>query len=298
MTLAVGIEIGGTKLQAGVGTGEGRPPFVARRKVDPAKGARAILEALPALVDDALRGAGSGISGISGVGIGFGGPVDTLRGVTLLSNQVGGWQEFPLRKWAQEAWGRPVALQNDAKAAGLAEAKLGAGRGARRIFYVTVGSGIGGGCITEGAIDEGQGLGAGEIGHTWVPHPETGRPERLELVASGWSIARRAGSASAEEVHAAAERGDEGARKILAEAAGALGLGIANVASLLHPERIVIGGGVSNMGPLFWNPLRESFERRLFGPFAGRCQIVPAALGEEVVVAGAVLLGLGAVTQA
>ncbi len=297
MRLALGIEIGGTKLQAGVGAGEGPLSGLARRRVDPSKGAQGIREAIPSLVDEALSAAGIGRDDLSGVGVGFGGPVDARRGVTIVSHQVDGWEDFPLRDWLGERLGLPVALQNDAKTAAYAEAMRGAGRGRRRVFYVTVGSGVGGGFVADGRIDEGQGLGAGEIGHTWVPDPDGGGPEKLELVASGWSIGRRAShrlgrEVTAVDVHSLAEGGDAVARGVVQEAAGALALGIANVVALLHPERVIVGGGVSLMGPLFWDPLRAALAERVFKPFAGSFDLVRAALGEEVVVVGAVLLGL------
>jgi glucokinase len=299
MSLALGIEIGGTKLQAGLGTGEGPLLALARRKVDPSKGGQAIRDAIPALADEVLSKAGVRKSDLRGVAIGFGGPVDTRRGVTLVSNQVEGWAEFPLRAWLEETFRLPAVLQNDSKAAAYAEALRGAGQGRRRIFYSNVGSGIGGGLVTDGRIDEGQGLGAGEIGHTWVPDPETGKPEKLELVASGWSIGKRASrrlgrEVTAVDVHALAERGDAAARQVLEESAGALALGLANIVALLHPERVILGGGVSLMGPLFWDPLRARLSDRAFAPFARTFDLVPAALGEEVVVAGAILLGLSA----
>ena len=163
----------------------------------------------------------------------------------------------------EEKFSVPVSIQNDASIAGFAEAQLGAGAGCRRIFYMTIGSGIGGGLISEGVIDEGQGFGAAEIGHTWVPCPETGEPEKLELVCSGWSIARRAidsiedGERSlmttlcdspelitAKTVYAAAEKEDLLACTILDETCTALALAICNVFALLHPEKMIIGGGV------------------------------------------------------
>jgi len=297
MSLAAGIEIGGTKLQAGLGSGEGPLRALVRRRVDPSKGGEGIRDALPSLVDEALDAAGARKGDLHGIGVGFGGPVDTRRGVTLVSHQVEGWKEFPLRDWLGERLGLPVALQNDAKAAAYAEAMRGAGAGRRRIFYSNIGSGIGGGFVVDGRIDEGQGLGAGEIGHTWVPDPGTGKPEKLELVASGWSIGKRASrrlgrEVTAVEVHALAEKGDAVARQVLGESAAAVALGIANVVALLHPERVILGGGVSLMGPLFWDPLRAALSERAFAPFARTFDLVPAALGEEVVVVGAVLLGL------
>jgi glucokinase len=289
MTLALGIEIGGTKLQAGVGSGDPKLRALARRAVDPGRGGEGIREAIPSVVEEALRKAGARLDDLVGIGVGFGGPVDSER--VLVSHQIDGWAGFPLRAWLEERFKRPVVLQNDCKAAALAEYALGAGKGCRRIFYVTIGSGIGGGLVVDGKADTGQGLGAGEIGHTWVPDPRTGKPEKLELVASGWSIGRRAGRPGP-EVYAAAERGDAEALRVMDETTDALSVGIANVIALLHPERVILGGGVSLMGPLFWGPLREKVARRAFGPFAGRFELVPAALGEEVVVVGAVELAL------
>jgi glucokinase len=264
MSLAVGIEIGGTKLQAGIGSGDGKLLALARRSVDPAKGGAGIREQIPSLVEEVLAKSTSPMMDIAGIGVGFGGPVDSKRGRILVSHQIEGWSDFPLRDWLAKKVEIPVVLQNDAKTAALAEAMHGAGKGLRRIFYITVGSGVGGGLVIDGVPDVGQGLGAGEIGHTWVPDPETGRPDKLEHVASGWSIGKR------------------GSRR--------LGRDL----SLLHPERFIIGGGVSLMGDLWWGPLKKALaERFAFKPFAQTFDVVPAALGEEVVVIGAVLLGLG-----
>jgi glucokinase len=289
MTLALGIEIGGTKLQAGVGSGDPKLRALARLPVDPERGGEGIREAIPGLVEEALSRAGVRAADLAGIGVGFGGPVDSER--VLVSHQIEGWADFPLRAWLEERFKRPVLLQNDCKAAALAEYALGAGKGCRRIFYVTIGSGIGGGLVVDGRVDTGQGLGAGEIGHTWVPDPRTGKPEKLELVASGWSIGRRAGRAG-QEVYAAAEGGEAESLRILDETTEALAVAIGNVVALLHPERVILGGGVSLMGTLFWGPLREKVARRAFGPFAGKWELVPSALGEEVVVIGAVELAL------
>ncbi|HEX7898472.1 MAG TPA: ROK family protein, partial [Planctomycetota bacterium] len=102
------------------------------------------------------------------------------------------------------------------------------------------------------------------------------------------------GEPTAQEVHAAAEAGDAKARRVLSETAEHLGLAIGNLITLLCPEKVVIGGGVSLMGPLLWTPLREKTAKYAFKPFAGRWELVPSALGEAVVVSGAVLLGLRA----
>jgi len=304
-----GIEIGGTKLQAGVGPGAGQIRGLARTQTDPSRGAAGIRAALPGLVDQALIQADCSGQHLTGLGIGFGGPVDTKRGTTVKSHQIQGWENIPLAEELATYCGCPAAIENDASIAGLAEAVLGAGQGHARIFYVTVGSGIGGGWIINQAIDPGQGLGAGEIGHTWVPEPDTGQPEKLEHICSGWSIAQRARRAlesgqnslmsslcgpnetlTAKTVCAAAARHDTLACTLLDDTCRTLALALGNVIALLHPERIIIGGGVSLMGPLFWDPLQRYLNDFMFAPYARQCVVVPAQLGEDVVVAGALLL--------
>jgi len=300
MSLAVGIEIGGTKLQAGVGLRDGKLIALVRRSVDAAKGGAGIREQIPSLIEETVEKAGCSPKDLVGLGVGFGGPVDVKRGRILLSHQIEGWSDFPLRDWLQKKVEVPVVLQNDAKTAALAEATLGARKGRKRIFYITVGSGVGGGLVLDGAPDVGQGLGAGEIGHTWVPDPESGKPDKLEHVASGWSIGKRGSrrlgrELSGAEVAALAEKGDATAKRVVEESAEALAVGIGNVLALLHPERFIVGGGVSLMGDLWWGPLKSALaEKFAFQPFAQSYEVVPSALGEEVVVIGAVLLGLSA----
>lgn len=312
MRFGVGIEIGGTKLQVGLGQGGSTLTRCVRRTVEPGAGAERIRTVLQDLVPSILGQAGIAAADVAGIGIGFGGPVDSRRGIALVSHQVEGWAFFPLKKWAEESWSIPTKVQNDASLAGYAEAMVGAGQGCDRVFYMTIGSGIGGGLIDRGVIDEGQGLGAGEIGHTWLPDPGTGKPEKLELVCSGWSIARRARQRvldgqqsilrdlvggdlekiSAKTVYQAAESADSLSLAILAETCETLGLAIANVIALLHPERVIIGGGVSLMGNLFWDRLRDSVARRVFGPFRDSWCVSKALLGEDVVVVGGVLLAV------
>jgi glucokinase len=315
--LRVGIEIGGTKLQAAVGDTGGRVLGRGRRAVNPAAGAAGILAALPSLLDEVLAGAGADWTQVGGVGIGFGGPVDARAGIVLKSFQVPGWDGFPLAAWAQESFGAPAFIANDAATAGLAEARLGAGRGARRVFYITIGSGIGGGWIVDGRIDHGQGIGMAELGHTYVPDPQTGAPVELEHVCSGWNIGRRAraavelaaveragneeasllprlaGSAAAIDaraVYAAAEQGDALALRVLQETTATLALALANVIALFHPEVIVVGGGVSLMGPLFWENLRAAVDQRAMPAYIGSVRIARALLGEDVVPTGALCL--------
>jgi glucokinase len=307
--LAIGIEIGGTKLQVGIGSVHGKllmPPV--RRQVTRKHGAEGILHDIAAMVAESLDTTGHSISDMERIGIGFGGPLDIEQGVVLKSYQIAGWDNFPLKKWAEAQWGKPVVIQNDASTAGLAEALHGSGRGYSRIFYMTIGSGIGGGWIVDGKVDNGQGIGAAEMGHTWVPDPLSGNPSELEQVASGWGIGRRAREAVANKksmmlemagaldaidariVYTAAEKGDDIAKQILNETCQMLGVAISNVIALLHPERVIVGGGVSLMGPLFWNGLRNEVAARAMPSFISSVEVVKAELMEDVVVIGALCL--------
>jgi glucokinase len=234
--------------------------------------------------------------------------LDSARGVVLKSFQIDGWTNFPLREWAEKQWGKPVLIENDASVAGLAESLLGSGQGCSRVFYITAGSGVGGGWIVNGKVDSGQGLGAAEIGHMWVPDPQTGKPAELEQVCSGWAIGERARAAASEQAslmeqvagsiaeidakvaHAAAEQGDAAAIHILHETCQTLAIGMSNVVALLHPQRIILGGGVSLMGPLFWDDLQAEFRARVLPAFASQVKLVPAKLQEDVVVIGALCL--------
>jgi len=336
----LGIEIGGTKLQLGVGPGDGAPPRALERfDVQPEHGALGILRqiesAAPILINRHK---------ISAIGIGFGGPVDTPAGRVLKSHQIDGWDDFALADWCRQQLGLPAQLQNDCDMAALAEARFGAGRHHKVVFYVTVGTGIGGGLVIDGHIYRGHGPGAAEIGHL-RPGLHADKPEQtVESLASGWGIAAAAqerlaephahqflpftggsnphhpdqvrqrlieAEAAAEEYSAdllqrcdgqvdrltakmvaqAAGEGNELARDVLARAAQTLGWAIAQVVTLLSPDVIVVGGGVSLAEEsLFLEPLRKEVERYVFPPFRDTYRLVRAELGELVVVYGALAI--------
>jgi glucokinase len=305
----LGIEIGGTKLQLGIGPDDGVLRALWRGAVDVAAGPEGIRRQITTAVPQLLAQAGLDRGQLRGVGIGFGGPVDDATHTVIKSHQIDGWDDFPLADWVSEVVALPAVLGNDADVAGLAEALHGAGKGLSPVFYITIGSGIGGGLIINGEIYRGCGRGAAEIGHLRVG------PGGLivEDLASGWAIGRRArewlenkdgrdsevlrlaggqvAAVTAEHVATAAAKGDSFALSVLDETWGWLAEGIGRVITLLCPRRIVIGGGVSLTGEkLFFEPLRRLVFDSVFKPFHGLTDIVPAALGEEVVVHGAVAL--------
>jgi glucokinase len=310
----VGIEIGGTKLQLGLGAGDGVLQGLWRETVDVAAGPEGIRRQIVRGVPELLDRARCPRANVRGIGLGFGGPIDDATQTVIKSHQISGWDGFTLASWISDLLELPAALGNDADVAGLAEALFGAGKGVSPVFYVTVGSGIGGGFIIDGQIYRGCGRGAAEIGHLQMERSCAGGTVRrpLEEFTSGWGIASAARSAlengqgldsalrtlgsnpaklTAEDVARAAGHGDAFALSILREAWETLADGLCLVIALLCPRRIVIGGGVSLMGEeLFFKPVRELVARAVFKPFAGCYKIVPAALGEEVVVHGALAL--------
>ncbi|MFV2065520.1 MAG: ROK family protein [Pirellulales bacterium] len=284
----LGIEIGGTKLQLGVGAGDGRPLVaLERREIDPSGGAARIAEQIAAAGGPLVNR-----FDVRGVGFGFGGPVDPIDGRVIKSHQVDGWDGFPLASWSTQRLGRPAVVGNDCDLAALAEALFGAGKGAGRVFYVTVGTGVGGGFVVDRRLEGGGRPAIAEIGHL-RPGLECRHAEAtVESMASGWGIlaaARRLleedspGPTSfgdgeysmppiavevsdsdiqdllvrcghdlerltAKDVGQAAADGNRLAGGVMAHATEVLGWAIAQVVTLLAPHHVIVGGGVSLQG--------------------------------------------------
>ncbi|MEA3366396.1 MAG: ROK family protein [Candidatus Hydrogenedentes bacterium] len=311
--LVLGIEIGGTKLQAALGTTEGEILVTERAQAPANGGAQAILEwfgkAVPRLLDEAAARGES----VTGIGAGFGGPVETATGKVLISHQVGGWENMDLKTWFEDRFGLPAAVINDSNAGGWAEYCRGAGRGTQHFCYMNIGSGIGGAFVIDGKLYDGQGFGAAEIGHTYVPDwtvSQRGAAAKLEHLCSGWSIEKRLQSMAVLEpgsvlhrlcqseqeritcamVAEAARQGDAQCLDAIDRVAQTIGLALANMITLVHPERVAIGGGVALMGDVLFEPLRRYVDKKVFEQFRGHYEIVPCALGESVVLVGALLL--------
>ncbi len=307
------VEIGGTKLQLAAGTREGAILRTHRGASRPEEGAQGILrwfeESMPVFLESCRDLPGP----IRAIGVGFGGPVETATGRVLVSHQVAGWDGIALRSWFEERFTLPTSVNNDSNAAGWAEYRCGAGRGARHFCYMNIGSGIGGALIVNGQLHDGQGFGAGEIGHTYVPdwtRDERGAADKLENVCSGWSIERRlraradiqpgsplstlsggdTGTLTCAMLGEAARMGDPVASEELAHVGNAVGIALANVLTLFHPEKIAMGGGVSLLGDILLNPIREGVAKHVFGVYRGKYDIVPCELAESVVLVGALLL--------
>jgi glucokinase len=257
---------------------------------------RRLAEVLPALIE-AHRP--------RGVGVGFGGPVDGRTGVIRRSHQVPGWEDFPLADWLTERAGRPARVDNDANVAALGEALAGAGRGRRVVFFSTLGSGVGGGLVADGRVYHGAPPGEVEWGHLRLDRAGTIVEERC----SGWAVDRRiralvrehpesalarltAGMNGGEARHwrAAIEAGDAVARELLDDVADDLAFGLSHVTHLLHPEVIVLGGGLSLVGEPLRRAVADALPPRIMEAFRPGPEIRLAQLGEDSVPVGALLL--------
>lgn len=311
--LLLGIEIGGTKLQLALGTTGGE--LVARHKgaVDVEKGAEGIQAWLLEHIPNFTKSSAGPIGKVIAIGCGFGGPIDRHHGRVLQSNQVLGWQNFPIRDWFEDAFELPTWVENDSNAAAWGEYLKGVGVGTQHFFYTNLGSGVGGGFIFNGELYDGQGFGAGEFGHMLIPDPSGGffgEYVEIEQICSGWSIENRLRQAgyvpasseifkrvqgnlaviTAMTLAEAAQAGDNFALAEIDMIARAMGIGLANVLCLTNLERIAIGGGVSKMGSLLLDPIRQYTADYVFANNQGRYQIMQSVLGDDIVLMGAVLL--------
>jgi glucokinase len=249
-------------LQVGVCDRRGRIVQVVRVAVVRRNGARGILDQLQQIIPPLLAA-----HRVKAIGVGYGGPVDVVRGRVVRSFHIKGWDGFQLRRWFEQRFKLPAIIDNDTNVATLAEALLGAGKGYRTVFYSNVGTGIGGGLVIDGQLYNGR-CGAMDIGHT--RYFVDGRWRILEEMSSGLSI----------------ERG----KTTLTRSAKYYGVALANAITLLNPDIVVVGGGVANAGERFLRPVRAQVRRLVFQPYLGNFRIVRAALGDSGVVVGAALL--------
>jgi glucokinase len=306
----LGIEIGGTKLQIVAGDAEGRIRRRWRATVDRAKGGpgicNQITQGLPQLLDDAGR-----TSRPLAVGVGFGGPVDWRAGRVKCSHQIEGWEDFDLAGWLEGVAGVPVALENDANVGALGESACGAGReagadGADPLFFTTLGSGVGGGLVAGGRIYHGAPPGEAEFGHMRLDRGGA----TVESRCSGWavdarirrlcredpdtllarSIGDRPAGGEARHLSAALAAGDPAARRVLAEVAGDLGFAFSHVVHLFHPRMIVLGGGLALVGEALRAAVDEVLRGYVMDAFRPGPAVRLAALGEDAIPAGALVL--------
>ena len=300
----LGIEIGGTKIQLVCGDASGAIQERFRFAVDPSAGAAGIRENIGAALRRELAR-----TLIEAIGVGYGGPVDWRSGRICCSHHVAGWSDFPLGDWLRELGGAPVAVDNDANVAALGEAQCGAGQGHNPAMYVTLGSGVGGGLIVDGRIYHGATPGEVEIGHVRLDRGGA----TVESRCAGWAVDRRIRAAIAAEpdgvlaglaggevggearhLSAALARRDPTAERILRETATDLAFGLSHAVHLLHPEIIVLGGGLSLLGEPLRAAVGQTLPAFLMDAFRPGPQIALARLAEDAVPVGALLLAASA----
>ena len=290
------LDIGGTKLAAGVVDASGRVHSFVVEPADTAEGPDRVLERLFELGRRAVAESALTWTDVHAVGIGCGGPLDTERGVAIAPPHLPGWHDVPVSHLAERAFERPVALENDATAAAAGEHRWGAGAGVRNMVYLTISTGVGGGVVIDGRLYRGAGGNGGELGHVTVDwHGRfcrgCGRRGCLEAYVSGTSIAERAqeaglGETSAEDVAAAARAGDAKAVAVWDETVEALACGLTSIVNLFEPDLVVLGGGVIRSGEQLLGPVRERVRASTMKP-AGQADIVASAFGDKVGVVGA-----------
>lgn len=321
-TLVVGVDIGGTKVAAGLVDRKGeiksqiRTPMVANRSA--AEGLAAVISAIDLLFaqDEKARVL------VRGIGICAPGPLDPNTGVVVNPPNVPCWRDFPLAAEVAKVYDVPVKVENDANAAALAEAVWGAGRGFDHIFYATIGTGIGTGLVCDKRIYNGRTGAAGEGGHMSIdyngPRCGCGKPGCVEVLAAGPAIARRARAKLASEqnpqsimldlakgnidgvtsemVGHAYAAGDPLAKEVLQETVKLLALWLSNIVDLLEPDVMIIGGGVAAMLNPFFGDLSTWLVEYCVNSRSQEVPLLKAHYGADAGIAGGAALCSGFAT--
>jgi glucokinase len=304
----IGIDVGGTKTAIVISA---NPPAVLGRTAFatlPAKGADRALKLAKEGIRDLLAQQGLEISAIKRIGVSCGGPLDRVQGVIQSPPNLPTWDNVPIKAIMEEEFGAECQVENDANAGAVAEHRFGAGQGTQNMVFLTMGTGLGAGIITDGRLYHGTNDLAGEVGHIRlsrtgpVGHNKAGSAEGW---ASGGGMAQLAAQAvaraaknrqktvltkllqagkalAARDVGLAAQQGDRVALGILQSTGRRLGAVLAILVDLLNPERIVVGGLAMRLGDLLLEPARSVLRREALAPAVASCEVVPAALDERI----------------
>ncbi len=298
----LGIEIGGSKLQLVLGDENAqileRFRFVVDRNAGAEKIRQHIAETLRDLKPERL----------SAIGVGYGGPIDRVTGKVLVSYQIEGWSGFPLKEWLGDLTGVPTIVDNDANVAALGEALHGAGKSYNNVFYITLGSGVGSGIVLHKKIYHGAFPDEAEMGH--IRLDKTGRT--IESACSGWAVDKKvrdavlkypegtlaklvkekSPGAEARSLAEAMRLNDVNAIKILDETCDDLAFGISHAVHLLHPEIIILGGGLSFLGERLRKLAAQKLTKYLMSVFQPGPPIQLSLLKEDAVPVGALELAI------
>ena len=308
-----GVDFGGTNIKVGLVNARGRVAHARTLPSQDVGGPAAFVDAVSRAVASIAEDVGIRPAQLRGVGIGAPGPVDIRRGVVHALVNVPGWQDVPLRRWLERRLRCRCAVDNDANLWTLGEWRFGAGRGARVLVCVTLGTGVGGGLIFGGRLHHGVAGSAGEIGHMVIDPAGSrcgcGRRGCLEahvgtaaILAMGTrairrgagplrTLARKAGGRLTPAlISQAARHGDAAAKQIWVDVGRALGLGLSNIVNLLNPDRLVIGGGVANAWPHFAPTMMRTVRQEAMEVPARAVRIVRAHLARDAGIVGAAVL--------
>src|SRR5271154_97819 len=315
----LGVDIGGTKVAAGLVDAGGAILFQTRVPMIANDSAEAGFGCLVNAVNAVFAARPDVRSSLAGIGICSPGPLDPRTGIVINPPNLSCWRNFPLDAEVQRVFGVRARIDNDANAAGLAEAIWGAGVGYRDVFYATLGTGIGAGIILDGKIHHGRTGSAAEGGHVTIdyrgPRCACGKLGCIEVLCSGPAIARRARARIAESAEAGAKilelaggnleavqaetvaeafrQGDPLATEVLETSADLLTVWIGNIIDLLEPEIIILGGGVSELMSAFFGQIREQLPNWSINRRATEIPIVRAKYGSDAGIAGAAALCRG-----
>ncbi|QIP85865.1 ROK family protein [Streptomyces sp. Tu 2975] len=299
MRHVIALDVGGTGMKAALVGADGTLLHEARRPTGRERGPDAVVESILGFAAD-LRAHGQEHLGqaAEAAGVAVPGIVDAEQGIAVYAANLG-WRDVPLRELlSRRLDGVPVALGHDVRTGGLAEGRIGAGRGTDRFLFVPLGTGIAGAIGIDGTIEAGAHGCAGEIGHIVVrpggPACGCGQRGCLETLASAaavtraWAAATGDPAADAADCARAVEAGDKAATRVWQEAVDALADGLVTALTLLDPRTLIIGGGLAEAGETLFSPLRAAVEERV--TFQKLPTIVPAALGDTAGCLGAGLL--------
>ncbi len=291
----LGLDVGGTKTAVVLGDYDGAIRERRQFATEPSRGFDPTFAELCAHVDALLRDAHAQQIPVGCLSVSIGGPLDVERGVIQSPPNLPGWDNIHLTALLSERFDLPVYIEHDGNAGALAEWYFGAGRGARNVVFLTMGTGFGGGLILDGRLYRGTTSLAGEVGHLRLAETGPiayGKAGSWEAFCAGTGIARlaahrfphrwRVKQTCARELAELADAGDDDALSVLAETARYLGRGLAMLVDILNPQVIVIGSLAVRLGNLVLQPAREEMAREALPGAASVCRVVPAALGEQL----------------
>ncbi len=318
----VGVDIGGSKIFAGVVDEAGNILSRAKRKTLAAEGFEVSLGQIVDCITEAIQTSNIPEEKILAIGLGSPGPLDIEKGIILYTPNLN-WKDAPLKDSIEAKFNKPVKVDNDVNTGTLGELVFGAGKGAKDIIGLFVGTGLGGGVIIDGKVLHGFNQNAGELGHIMVnpkgPRCGCGVRGHLEAIASKSGIEKmirkaikagkptmiqkelekEKGPVKSNSLAKAYSKGDKIVRKAVKRSARYLGYGVGSFLNIFNPEVVVLGGGIiESFGQEYIDMVIEVAQKNVFPIAIQNVRIVPAALGDDSVILGASVLAFEAYQQA